>query len=46
MSSTRCTRMPPFDFGIVMLNLSREMARAFNKVTTHLIDASVGHPLA
>ena len=36
----------PFDFGILMLNLSREMARAFNKVTTHLIDASVGHPLA
>ena len=35
----------PFDFGILMLNLAREIARAFNKVTTHLLDASVGHPL-
>ena len=33
----------PFDFGILMLNLSREMARAFRKVTEELIDASVGH---
>jgi len=36
----------PFDFGILMLNLSREMARAFSKVTTSLIDASVGHPVS
>jgi CRP-like cAMP-binding protein len=33
----------PFDFGILMLNLSREMAQAFNKVTDHLIEGS-GHP--
>ena len=33
----------PFDFGILMLNLSREMARAFRKVTEELVGASVGH---
>jgi hypothetical protein len=33
----------PFDFGILMLNLSREMARAFRKVTEDLVDACVGH---
>jgi CRP-like cAMP-binding protein len=33
----------PFDFGILMLNLAREIARALNKVTTHLIGH---HPLA
>jgi hypothetical protein len=33
----------PFDFGILMLNLSREMARAFRKVTEDLVDACSGH---
>ena len=33
----------PFDFGILMLNLSREMARAFRRVTEELIDTSVSH---
>ena len=33
----------PFDFGILMLNLSREMARAFRKVTDELVGASAGH---
>lgn len=36
----------PFDFGILMLNLSREMARGFSKITTHLIDASEDPPAA
>lgn len=34
----------PFDFGILMLNLSREMARAFRRVTEELVEASAGHP--
>jgi len=33
----------PFDFGILMLNLSREMARSFRRVTDKLVDASLGH---
>ena len=35
----------PFDFGILMLNLSREMARAFRKVTEDLVDACVSHTI-
>lgn len=35
----------PFDFGILMLNLSREMARAFRKVTEDLVDACAGHSI-
>lgn len=35
----------PFDFGILMLNLSREMARAFRRVTASLLGACVGHPV-
>lgn len=34
----------PFDFGIVMLNLSRDMARAIRKISTSLVEASQGHP--
>jgi CRP-like cAMP-binding protein len=36
----------PFDFGILMLNLSREMARGFRKVATGLVDACAGHHVA
>ena len=32
----------PFDFGIMMLNLSRDMARTIRKVTGTLVDASTG----
>lgn len=36
----------PFDFGIVMLNLSRDMARALRQVSAHLVEASLGHSIA
>lgn len=36
----------PFDFGILMLNLSRDMARTIRKITDHLVHASVGHSVA
>ena len=36
----------PFDFGIVMLNLSRELARVLRKVTGNLVVASTGHHVA
>ncbi len=32
----------PFDFGIMSLNLSRDMARAIREVVTQLADANVG----
>ncbi|WP_227815783.1 Crp/Fnr family transcriptional regulator [Nitrogeniibacter aestuarii] len=35
----------PFDFGVLMLNLSREMARGFLKVTAGLVCASAHHPV-
>jgi len=35
----------PFDFGILMLNLSREMARAFRKVTEDFVDACASHTI-
>lgn len=36
----------PFDCGIVMLNLSRDMARTLRKVTDNLVAASAGHTVA
>ncbi|KAB2968946.1 Crp/Fnr family transcriptional regulator [Zoogloea sp.] len=35
----------PFDFGIVMLNLTRNMARTIRAVTTQYATACVGHPI-
>ena len=36
----------PFDFGILMLNLSRDMARTIRKITDNLIEASIGYSVA
>lgn len=36
----------PFDFGILMLNLSRDMARTIRKITANFIGASIGHAVA
>jgi CRP-like cAMP-binding protein len=36
----------PFDFGVLMLNLSRELARTIRKVTTNYTEAQIGHTLA
>ena len=35
----------PFDFGILTLNLSREMARVIRYLTTKLVAAYSGHPI-
>jgi len=32
----------PFDFGILLLNLSRDMARTIRKITTHFVETSIG----
>lgn len=36
----------PFDFGMLMLNLSREMARTIRLLISNLMDASAGRPIA
>jgi hypothetical protein len=35
----------PFDFGILMLNLSRDMARTISVLISHLVEASLSHPV-
>lgn len=36
----------PFDFGILLMNLSRDMARTIRKITANLIESSIGHSVA